>query len=62
MGLATLLLSWQHQNSYDNLILLSGDGDLEDSVAHVKRTYKELNYVFLKGLDLQAYADYIYWI
>ncbi|MGI6144454.1 MAG: NYN domain-containing protein [Clostridia bacterium] len=66
VGLATLIVKLAHQKSYDNLILSSGDGDLEDSVAYVKEyLYKRIELCVFKGgvsPDLQSYADYIYWI
>ncbi len=65
-GLSTLIVRLAYQQNYDNLILSSGDGDLEDAIAHVKEYLKkrvELC-VFRYGVspDLQAYADRIYWI
>jgi uncharacterized LabA/DUF88 family protein len=66
VGLATLIVNLAHQQNYDNLILSSGDGDLEDSVAYVKEyLHKTIELCVFKGgvsPDLQAYADNIYWI
>ncbi len=66
VGLATLIVKLAHQENYDNLILSTGDGDLEDSVAHVKEyLQKRIELCVFRGgvsPDLQSYADYIYWI
>lgn len=66
VGISTLIVKLAHQNNFDNLILSSGDGDLEDSIVHVKEQLnKRLELcVFRSGVspDLQSYADNIYWI
>lgn len=66
VGLATLIVKLAHQHNYDNLILSSGDGDLEDAIVHVKEYLnKRLELcVFKYGVspDLQSYADNIFWI
>ncbi len=66
VGVSTLIVKLAYQNNYENLIVSSGDGDLEDSIVHVK---EHLNKrvelcVFRNGVspDLQSYADRIYWI
>lgn len=66
VGLATLIVKLAYQHNYDNLILSTGDGDLEDSVAHVKESLqKRIELCVFKGgvsPDLQSYADRVYWI
>ncbi|MCL4440324.1 MAG: NYN domain-containing protein [Eubacteriales bacterium] len=66
VGLATLIVKLAHQNNYDNLILSSGDGDLEDAISHIKeQLHKRVELcVFRNGVspDLQSYADKVYWI
>jgi uncharacterized LabA/DUF88 family protein len=66
VGLATFIVKLAHQKNYDNLILSSGDGDLEDSIAYVKEyLHKKIELCVFRGgvsPDLQAYADFVYWI
>ncbi|MDD2401621.1 MAG: NYN domain-containing protein [Clostridia bacterium] len=66
VGIATLIVKLAHQKNYDNLILSSGDGDLEDSIAYVKEyLQKRIELCVFKGgvsPDLQSYADRVYWI
>lgn len=66
VGIATLIVKLAHQQNYDNLILSSGDGDLEDAIVHVKEYLnKRIELcVFKYGVspDLQSYADRVYWI
>ena len=63
VGLATLALT--HLDSYDTLMLSSGDGDLLDAVKFVSDSGKEIELaVFRAGVatELQSWADRIYWI
>lgn len=63
VGLATLALT--HLDSYDTLMLSSGDGDLLDAVRFVSDSGKEIELaVFRAGVatELQSWADRIFWI
>ena len=63
VGIATLALT--HLDSYDTLMLSSGDGDLLDAVKFVSDSGKEIELaVFRSGVatELQSWADRIYWI
>ena len=63
VGLATLALT--HLDSYDTLMLSSGDGDLLDAIKFVSDAGKEIELaVFRAGVatELQSWADRIYWI
>lgn len=66
VGIATLIVKLAHQQNYDNLLLSSGDGDLEDAIVHVKEYLnKRIELcVFRYGVspDIQSYADKVYWI
>ncbi len=66
VGIATLIVKLAYQENYENLILSSGDGDLEDALSHVREYLnKRIELcVFRYGVspDLQSYADKIYWI
>lgn len=63
VGIASLALT--HIDSYDTLLLSSGDGDLLDAVKFVSDSGKEIELaVFRSGVatELQSWADRIYWI
>ncbi len=63
VGIASLALT--HLDSYDTLMLSSGDGDLLDAVKFVSDSGKEIELaVFRAGVatELQSWADRIYWI
>ncbi|PKM90900.1 MAG: NYN domain-containing protein [Firmicutes bacterium HGW-Firmicutes-12] len=66
VGIATLIVKLAHQQNYDNLILSSGDGDLEDAIVHVKEYLnKRIELcVFRYGVspNLQSYSDKVHWI
>ena len=63
VGIASLALT--HLDSYDTLMLSSGDGDLLDAIKFVSDSGKEIELaVFRSGVatELQSWADRIYWI
>ena len=63
VGIASLALT--HIDSYDTLMLSSGDGDLLDAIKFVSDSGKEVELVaFRAGVatELQSWADRIYWI
>lgn len=63
VGLASLALT--QLNSYDTLVLSSGDGDLLDAITYVSNFGKNVELaVFHSGVatELQSWADRIYWI
>lgn len=63
VGLATLALT--QRESYDTLVLSSGDGDLTDAIEHLIEHGKGLELaVFSSGVstDLQARAERILWL
>lgn len=66
VGIATLIIKLAVQNQYDRLILSTGDGDFEDSIAYVKEELqKEIwiaGFVDSISADLQSYADKVIWL
>jgi uncharacterized LabA/DUF88 family protein len=63
VGIASLALI--HKDHYNTLILSSGDGDLIDMIEYLSELGKRIELlVFSEGVstELQALADYIYWI
>ena len=66
VAIATLALHLAYRDQYDTLVLSTGDGDLEDAVAHVRNAlHKRVELaVFRQGAspDLQAYADEVTWL
>ena len=63
VGIATLALI--HKDNYDTLMLSSGDGDLLDMIEYLSELGKRIELVVFTeavSTDLQARADYIYWI
>jgi uncharacterized LabA/DUF88 family protein len=63
VGIASLALT--HIDSYDTLMLSSGDGDLLDAVKFVSDAGKDIELVvFRSGVatELQSWSDRIYWI
>ncbi len=63
VGIASLALT--HLDSYDTLMLSSGDGDLLDAIKFVSDSGKEIELaVFRAGVatELQSWADRIHWI
>ena len=63
VGIASLALT--HIDSYDVLMLSSGDGDLLDAIKFVSDSGKEIELaVFRSGVatELQSWADRIFWI
>lgn len=63
VGIASLALI--HKDSFDTLILSSGDSDLLDAIEHLSENGKKIELaVFNQGVatELQSRADKIYWI
>lgn len=66
VAIATLMLKLTTQNRCERLILASGDGDLEDAVAHIKSDLRQA--LWLLGSqatlspDLQCHADRVLWL